>query len=57
MESACLRSRSWSSSSIVLMTGARTLESRLPHVAPKPRLVLARLNLLVILLEGERGCS
>jgi len=30
----------------VLMTGVRTLESRLPYVAPKPRLVLARLKLV-----------
>ena len=36
----------------VLTTGVRTLESRLPCVAPKPRLVLARLILVVILLEG-----
>jgi len=28
----------------------------LPCVAPKPRLVLARLKLVVILLEEERGC-
>ena len=40
----------------VLMTGVRTLESRLPCVAPKPRLALARLILVVILLEGGRVC-
>ena len=52
MERWHLRSCSCSSSSIVFMTGVRTLESRLPRIPPKPRLVLA----VVILLEGERIC-
>lgn len=43
-----------SSIAIVRTTEVRTIESRLP---PMPRLVLARLTLVVMLLEEERICS
>lgn len=56
-DSARLRPRSCSSSSIASMTGVRTLESRLLRVSPGPRLVLVGLTLVVILLVGERICS